>query len=99
MDSSDAATGEGRGSVARAVARVDAALGGFGAGLFRLEDVALVGWLVLGVPTAEVVVHPIERQGILDVRGPESRGQGLRRYVRDRYRAPARTLMALARRG
>jgi N-acetylglucosaminyl-diphospho-decaprenol L-rhamnosyltransferase len=57
------------------------------------------GWLVLGVPKAEVVVHPIDRQGILDVRGPESRGQGLRRYVRDRYRAPARTLMALARRG
>jgi N-acetylglucosaminyl-diphospho-decaprenol L-rhamnosyltransferase len=57
------------------------------------------GWLVLGVPEAEVVVHPIERQGILDVRGHERRGQGLRRYVRDRYRAPARTLMALARRG
>jgi N-acetylglucosaminyl-diphospho-decaprenol L-rhamnosyltransferase len=57
------------------------------------------GWLVVGVPEAEGVVHPIERQGILDVRGPESRGQGLRRYVRDRYRAPARTLMALARRG
>ncbi len=57
------------------------------------------GWLVVGVPEAEVVVHPIERQGILDVRGPESRGEGLRRYVRDRYRAPARTLMALARRG
>jgi N-acetylglucosaminyl-diphospho-decaprenol L-rhamnosyltransferase len=57
------------------------------------------GWLVLGVPEAEVVVHPIDRQGILDVRGPESRGEGLRRYVRDRYRAPARTLMALARRG
>ena len=57
------------------------------------------GWLVLGVPEVEVVVHPIERQGILDVRGQESRGQGLRRYVHDRYRAPARTLMALARRG
>ncbi len=57
------------------------------------------GWLVVGVPEAEVVVHPIEGQGILDVRGPESRGEGLRRYVRDRYRAPARTLMALARRG
>ena len=38
-------------------------------------------------------------QGILDVRGQESRGRGLRRYVHDRYRAPARTLMALARRG
>jgi N-acetylglucosaminyl-diphospho-decaprenol L-rhamnosyltransferase len=57
------------------------------------------GWLVLGIPGAEVVVHPIEGQGILDVRGPERRGEGLRRYVRDRYRAPARTLMALARRG
>lgn len=57
------------------------------------------GWLVVGVPDAEVVVHPVERQGILDVRGQESRGQGWRRYVRDRYRAPARTLMALARRG
>jgi N-acetylglucosaminyl-diphospho-decaprenol L-rhamnosyltransferase len=57
------------------------------------------GWLVVGVPEAEVVVHPIDGQGILDVRGPESRGEGLRRYVRDRYRAPARTLMALARRG
>jgi N-acetylglucosaminyl-diphospho-decaprenol L-rhamnosyltransferase len=57
------------------------------------------GWLVLGVPDVEVVVHPIERQGILDVRGQERRGRGLRRYVRDRYRAPARTLMALARRG
>ncbi len=57
------------------------------------------GWLVVGVPDSEAVVHPMERQGILDVRGPESRGEGLRRYVRDRYRAPARTLMALARRG
>jgi N-acetylglucosaminyl-diphospho-decaprenol L-rhamnosyltransferase len=57
------------------------------------------GWLVVGVPESEVVVHPIEGQGILDVRGPESRGEGLRRYVRDRYGAPARTLMALAQRG
>ncbi|HEY0816705.1 MAG TPA: hypothetical protein VGE11_25790 [Pseudonocardia sp.] len=57
------------------------------------------GWLVVGVPEAEAVVHPIEGQGILETRGPESRGAGLRRYVRDRYRAPARTLMALARRG
>ncbi len=57
------------------------------------------GWLVVGVPEAEVVVHPSEGQGILDARGPERRGEGLRRYVRDRYRAPARTLMALARRG
>jgi N-acetylglucosaminyl-diphospho-decaprenol L-rhamnosyltransferase len=57
------------------------------------------GWLVIGVPESEATVHPVERQGILDIRGPESRGEGLRRYVRDRYRAPARTLMALARRG
>jgi N-acetylglucosaminyl-diphospho-decaprenol L-rhamnosyltransferase len=57
------------------------------------------GWLVVGVPDAEAVVHAVERQGILDVRGPESRGEGLRRYVRDRYRVQARTLMALARRG
>jgi N-acetylglucosaminyl-diphospho-decaprenol L-rhamnosyltransferase len=57
------------------------------------------GWLVLGVPGAEAVVHPIDGQGILDVRGPESRGRGLRRYVHDRYRAPTRALMALARRG
>jgi hypothetical protein len=58
MESSDAATGEGRGSVARAVGRVDAALGGFGAGLFRLEDVALVGWLVLGVPVERFLAGP-----------------------------------------
>jgi N-acetylglucosaminyl-diphospho-decaprenol L-rhamnosyltransferase len=57
------------------------------------------GWLVLGVPEAEAVVHPMGGQGILDVRGAESRGRGLRRYVHDRYRAPARALMALARRG
>lgn len=57
------------------------------------------GWLVLGVPESEVVVHPVEGQGILEVRGAESRGEGLRRYVGDRYRAPARTLMALARLG
>jgi N-acetylglucosaminyl-diphospho-decaprenol L-rhamnosyltransferase len=57
------------------------------------------GWLVVGVPEAEVVVQPIEGQGILGPCGPESRGEGLRRYVRDRYRAPARTLMTLARRG
>jgi len=63
------------------------------------DRLARAGWLVLGVPQAEVVVHPVERQGILDVRGPESRGRGLRRYVDDRYRAPARALMALAHRG
>jgi N-acetylglucosaminyl-diphospho-decaprenol L-rhamnosyltransferase len=57
------------------------------------------GWLVVGVPESEAVVHPVEGQGILDIRGPESRGEGLRRYVHDRYRAPARTLMALVRRG
>ncbi len=57
------------------------------------------GWLVVGVPEAEVLVLPLEGQGILEVRGQESRGEGLRRYVRDRYRAPARTLMALARWG
>ena len=55
------------------------------------------GWLVVGVPEAEVVVHPTGGQGILVVRGPESRGEGLRRYVRDRYRAPTRTLMTLRR--
>ena len=63
------------------------------------DRLARAGWLALGVPEAEVVVNPIGRQGILDVRGPESRGRGLRRYVHDRYRAPTRALMALAQRG
>jgi N-acetylglucosaminyl-diphospho-decaprenol L-rhamnosyltransferase len=63
------------------------------------DRLARAGWLVLGVPEAEAVVHPEERQGILDVRGPESRGRGLRRYAHDRYRAPTRALMALAQRG
>lgn len=63
------------------------------------DRIGKAGWLVVGVPESEVVVHPIEGQGILDVRGPESRGEGLRRYVRDRYRAPARMLMALVRKG
>lgn len=57
------------------------------------------GWRVLGVPAAEVVVHAAGGQGILVPGGPEPRGPGLRRYVRDRYRAPVRVLAALARRG
>lgn len=57
------------------------------------------GWRVVGVPDAEAVVHPFGGVGMLDVRGPERRGAGLRRYVRDRHGAPARVLMALAQRG
>ena len=61
------------------------------------------GWCVVGVPEAEAVVHPIGSRatpdGILDARGPERRGEGLRRYVGDRYGAPTRVLMALAQRG
>ena len=41
------------------------------------DRIGRAGWLVVGVPEAEVVVHPVERQGILDVRGQESRGEGL----------------------
>ncbi|MFC4947169.1 dTDP-Rha--alpha-D-GlcNAc-pyrophosphate polyprenol alpha-3-L-rhamnosyltransferase [Pseudonocardia sp. GCM10023141] len=52
------------------------------------------GWLVVGVPSAEVTVHARERQGIL-----ETHDRGLRRYVRDRHAAPARALMAMVRRG
>jgi hypothetical protein len=40
------------GSVARAVAGADAALGGLSNGVLRLEDAALVGWLLVGPPLA-----------------------------------------------
>jgi N-acetylglucosaminyl-diphospho-decaprenol L-rhamnosyltransferase len=60
------------------------------------------GWLLLPVPAAEVTFSAVpgaggglvggaDRQGIL-----ESRGDGLRRYVRHRRRGPVRALVALA---
>lgn len=60
------------------------------------DRLARAGWRVVGVPDAEAVVHPVGGIGMLDVRGPERRGEGLRRYVRDRYGAPTRMLMTLA---
>ena len=63
------------------------------------DRLARAGWLVVGVPEAEVVVHPIDGQGILDVRGPRAAARACAGTSDDRYRAPARTLMALARRG
>lgn len=61
------------------------------------------GWLVAGVPAAVVTDHA---RGVLDPHGPhdlhgpvlETRDRSLRRYVHDRHGAPARVLMALARR-
>lgn len=50
----DVATGR----LGRAVAGVDNRLGGLGGGLFRLEDAALVGWLVLGVPLERFLAGP-----------------------------------------
>ncbi len=44
-----------RGPVAHAVATADAALGGWTSGLFRIEDVALVGWLLLGPSLGQIV--------------------------------------------
>lgn len=52
-----------------------------------------VGWLCVGVPTAEVTVPAGDAPCIL-----EPRDRGIRRYVHDRHGAPARILMALARR-
>jgi N-acetylglucosaminyl-diphospho-decaprenol L-rhamnosyltransferase len=56
------------------------------------------GWLVVFVPEAAVDVEPgdtnVSGHGIL-----EPHAAGLRRYVRDRARGPARALAALARRG
>lgn len=51
------------------------------------------GWLCVGVPTAGVTAPAGNALSRL-----ESQDRGLRRYVHDRYGAPARTLMALARR-
>ncbi len=51
------------------------------------------GWVCVGVPTAGVTAIATAPMGML-----EPRDRGLRRYVRDRHGAPARTLMALARR-
>lgn len=44
-----------RGPVARAVATADAALDGWTSGLFRIEDVALIGWLLLGPVLGRIV--------------------------------------------
>ena len=44
-----------RGPVARAVATADAALGGWTSGLFRIEDVALTAWLLLGPALGRIV--------------------------------------------
>ncbi len=46
------------GPLARAVAGIDAALGGLGGGVLRLEDAALVGWLVLGIPVERFLAGP-----------------------------------------
>lgn len=57
------------------------------------DRLARAGWLAVGVPGAEVTVAAGGAPCIL-----ETRNRGLRRYVHDRHGAPARALMALARR-
>lgn len=55
------------------------------------DRIGRAGWLVLHVPGAEAVVHPVGGPGML-----EPRGAGLRRFVYDRGSAPARALLRIA---